>query len=278
MDKVERGRQLTERVDAFVSELEEQPSQGHTERFLEVLEWYNNHFHSFSLSNCFLIMSQLPHATQCAGYKQWSKMGCQVRKGESALWIRAPWLRKMTDQDTGEIEQKLVGYIAVAVFDISQVDGADNLPSHRHPLEGDYASLYTHALEQIRKQGIEVNERFISAHTHGISKGGVIEIHQPLSIGEKLLVLLHETAHEVLHKDETRKETPKRQRELEAEATSFLLAKSLGLDNPFSRDYITDYGGTVEGLQNSLTRIHRAVQSIYGWIEYEEEITALAAD
>jgi hypothetical protein len=124
------------------------------------------------------------------------------------------------------------------------------------------------------KAGIAFEECVLPFGVHGMSSGKRIAISSSLSTAEKFVTLLHECAHEVLHKGEERAKLT--QRELEAEATSYCLARYFGTINPFSADYILHYKGTVEGLQQSMTRIHQAVKTICEWFEVEQE-QALAA-
>jgi hypothetical protein len=275
MGKVERAELLTSQIDEALEDLEYQLSQGHTQEFLDILDYYAKHFHAYSITNLMLIRAQKPTATRCAGYKQWEKLGCQVRQGEKAIYVRAPWLRKEVDQETGEKTEKLIGYLAVPVFDASQVDGTDKLPSPRHPLEGDFVPLYMMAQLATIGAGIAFEECQLPFGVHGLSSGRRIAISSTLSTAEKFVTLLHEACHEVLHKGEDRVKLS--QRELEAESASYCLARYFGTDNPFSRDYILNYRGTVEGLQASFSRIHRAVKEIVSWFELEEE-PAIAAD
>ena len=49
-------------------------------------------FHTYSLNNMILIMSQYPEATLVAGYNSWSKnFNRHVNKGERAIKILAPY-------------------------------------------------------------------------------------------------------------------------------------------------------------------------------------------
>ena len=49
-------------------------------------------FHTYSLNNMILIMSQYPEATLVAGYNSWSKnFNRHVNKGEKAIKILAPY-------------------------------------------------------------------------------------------------------------------------------------------------------------------------------------------
>src|SRR6266496_4341668 len=58
--------------------------------------------------------------------RKWQQLGRQVRKGERAIKILGYSTKKITktDPDTGEeVEDRLVRYPVLSVFDISQTDG-----------------------------------------------------------------------------------------------------------------------------------------------------------
>ncbi len=261
MNRQERGEWLNQQVEDSIMELEEQLAQGHTEGFLEVLNFYSR-FHRYSLSNCILIASQRPDATLCAGYKSWQKFGYHVRQGEQAIWVRAPWIRKVSDPDTGEVAERIIGWLGVPIFDRSQLTQEIELPSMRHELEGEYDTLYLAARVAIGAQGILVDEEPLPSGIYGMSLEGRIVINPTISDAEKFLCLLHECGHQFLQHHDRHAETTKQQRELVAESVSYLLAKLYGLENPFSRDYILSWRGTVKGLHESMTEIHSAVKKI----------------
>lgn len=56
-------------------------------------------FHGCSWRNWMLIFMQYPSATRVAGYRAWSELGHQVRKGESGIRILAPIVRRSKDDD-----------------------------------------------------------------------------------------------------------------------------------------------------------------------------------
>src|SRR5712691_8001600 len=80
-------------------------------------------FHSYSFGNVCLIVSQRPDASRVAGYRAWQALGRQVRKGERAIKILAPCVRKVEDKETGEQARRVVAFRAVNVFDVSQTEG-----------------------------------------------------------------------------------------------------------------------------------------------------------
>ena len=79
-----------------------------------------------------------------------------------------------------------------------------------------------------------------------------------LSNSDRVAVIIHEQAHEILHKQaEIRKNTTRQQRELEAESTSFVVLSHFGIQHgsPF---YTATYEVTPEMLTQSLATISSA--------------------
>jgi len=70
-----------------------------SDRWVRFLQFAQS-FHTYSLNNLLLILSQNPDATAVAGFRQWQGKGRQVRKGEKAIRIFGYSTRKTTD--TGE--------------------------------------------------------------------------------------------------------------------------------------------------------------------------------
>ncbi len=92
-----------------------------------------------------LIAMQRPSATQVAGYRQWQKLGRQVRKGEKSIAIIAPCTYKReVERDDGETDTEASVYFpAVAVFDIAQTGGQD-LPTVEVPTKTGKSQRRTH--------------------------------------------------------------------------------------------------------------------------------------
>ena len=96
------------------------------------------HVADYSPRNIQLILSANPDATLLAGYKQWQKLGRQVRKGERGIPIGAPVTAKQDDGTT-----KMVNVRGARVFDVSQTDALDSECAcdpetgvHNHPAPG----------------------------------------------------------------------------------------------------------------------------------------------
>ena len=89
-----------------------------SEGWIEYLDFAAK-FRQYSFNNTLLILIQCPNASRVASYKKWAELGRQVRKGEKALGIFAPMMRKREDEKTGEEKRYISGFRLVPVFDVS---------------------------------------------------------------------------------------------------------------------------------------------------------------
>jgi hypothetical protein len=124
-----------------------------------------------------------------------------------------------------------------------------------------------------RAFGIELVYQAIPGSAEGYSKGGFIAVEQSQAVAAKCGTLAHELAHELAHWNGEEKGT-KQQRELEAEATSYVVLKHFGMQSG-SRFYLTGYGITGEMLQASMQIIaataRRIIEKIEGANETQQE-------
>src|SRR5437773_1931828 len=84
---------------------------------------------------------------------------------------------------------------------------------------------------------------------------------------EEFSTLVHEMAHEMLHRSERRTLTTKQVRETEAEAVAFVVCQSIGLQTgSASADYIQLWNGDAKLLAESLEVVQRTAAVILGAI------------
>ena len=210
-----------------------------------------------------LIYGQQPEATHVAGFQAWKDLNRFVRKGEKGIGILAPIVkRKEVESEAKPVEvsamegesKTVVGFRAVYVFDVSQTEG-ESLPEFAEPT-GDPGVYLERLQQQVRKLGIELLEDCIPGGALGMSEGGRITIRPDLPPAKMTSTLVHEFAHERLHRGIRRTDTDKLIRETEAEAVAFAVCRRIGIEsNTASSDYIRLHGGTKEGLQQSLEHI-----------------------
>jgi antirestriction protein ArdC len=260
-------------IAANVQLLIEQLEAGHSEALTAYLTAMGR-FHNYSLGNILEIARQKPTATRVAGMYAWNQLGRKVKKGEKGIRILAPMIgmRRRKDEDaennpTAPNQPVLVGFRAVYVFDVSQTDGAP-LPQLSEKVRGDVSERRERLVQFVEAQGIQLEFRESIAPALGMSYGGRIAILPGQEPAEEFTTLVHELAHEMLHKAERRIATTKTVRETEAEAVAFVVAQTIGLETGHaSADYIHLYHGNAALLTESLEVIQKTAAVILAALE-----------
>ena len=271
-------------IAANVQLLIEQLEAGHSEALTDYLTAMGR-FHSYSLGNILEIARQKPDATRVAGLYAWNQLGRKVKKGEKGIRILAPMIgtRKKKDTEatadsTATHKPVLVGFRSVHVFDVSQTEGAE-LPQFTERTQGEVGAYRERLVDFIAAQGIALEFRDSIAPALGMSYGGRIAILPGQAAAEEFSTIVHELAHEMLHKAERRIATTKTVRETEAEAIAFVVSQTIGLDaGRASADYIHLYHGNAALLTESLEVIQKTSALILSAIETEQVIAEQATE
>src|SRR6185312_321999 len=239
----------------------------------EVLTDYLNamaRFHTYSFGNIMLIARQKPTATRVAGIRTWNSLGRFVKRGEKGILILAPMVGRRgqrRDEIATEIEtnnaaeerkaeHELYGFRVVYVFDVDQTEGKE-LPSLTD-VRGDVTGFKERLIEYVGAQGIKLSYSEKIAPAKGLSSGKRITLLTGMQPAEEFSTLVHEMAHEMLHRSERRTLTNKEVRETEAEAVAFVVCQSIGLETgTASEDYIRLWNGSAKLLQKSLKVVQR---------------------
>ncbi|MGH9770204.1 MAG: ArdC family protein [Candidatus Acidiferrales bacterium] len=249
--------------DNAVTKLMEALEGGQSETLKSYLATMSR-FHRYSWNNALLIYMQCPNAMHVAGFHAWLHMRRYVRKGEKGIVILAPIVgrKKSIDDELLEDEQtKVFGFHAAHVFDISQTDGQD-LPEFA-TVKGDPREHLQALKALVASHSIALDYDAAVAPAKGVSRGGCITLLPGQPAAEEFSTLVHELAHEKLHRAERRTETTKTIRETEAEAVAFVVCHAIGLDtNTAAADYIKLYNGDRATLSASLQLIQSTAAGI----------------
>jgi antirestriction protein ArdC len=261
------SERIAELTSKAIEELAVALEAGHSETLARYLAAIGR-FHKYSLHNVILIVLQKPTATHVAGFHTWHKLGRHVRKGEKAITIFAPILRRQKAPELGSQENQeevVLGYRTCAVFDASQTEGKP-LPSIGR-VQGD-ARRYSESLVAFAfSLGIRIEYSATIVPARGTSEGGKITLLPGLPSAEHAAVLAHELAHEFLHHQPRRAATSKTVRETEAEAVAYVVCQAIGLETGSSAaDYIQLHRGDSKLLLESLHYIRLAATRILGGI------------
>jgi antirestriction protein ArdC len=231
-------------------------------------------FWDYSWHNQMLIWRQKPDASFVAGFNNWLKLGRYVRKGEKGITILAPMFfkDKRQSQEGTETETTRIWFKVVHVFDISQTEGTPlpDLPTKSVGERGE--EMLGRLLRVAVSRGISVRfvEKCSLNGAAGTSKGTEIEIRtSETDRTTQAATLAHEITHSLLHwtADGTRitsrdgKEIDRQQRELEAEATAYVVGSYFGIQSP-SDFYLASYRVTPAMLLEAVETIAATVKTI----------------
>jgi len=265
--------------------------EGKSDRLKEYLKFVLS-FRHYSFYNTFLIYSQMQEATRVAGFRKWNSLGYKIKKGSKAIRILAPgkyryyeimgqkvFIKKESEIPEGKKLEEGIYYFGVNVFDKSQTEktekAEDMVDDFFYNIGNDFKDIYIKILGVLKVEGVTVKEEEIKGGAQGYATVGKrISIKKSNDYNNKLLTLIHEWAHIKIHLGNYVKgfEFKIEDREVQAEAVSFIVGNYLGLKNPFSSDYIISWGRSTEALSNNLKYIVKASKEMIREIEEFEEI------
>ncbi|MCM3318006.1 ArdC-like ssDNA-binding domain-containing protein [Rummeliibacillus stabekisii] len=231
---------------------------------------------SYSFRNVILIKAQCPHARYVASFKEWKELNRHVKKGERSIRILAPRFKMITDEETGEREKKLIGFVSVPVFDYSQTDG-EPLPIEKCKLTLEGESTEAEEILQLVKSLAAKDECKFEFGDTGYSNGyyapalHLIRVSEKLTTNHKAKTAVHELVHSRVHRD-SRQSTSEEERECVAEGTAFIICSYFGLDtSSYSFEYVKSWSDNEEAVLKYGTIIRETAEQLIN--EFELAIT-----
>lgn len=196
---------------------------------------------NYSFKNVLLIKAQLSTARYVASFKRWKELNRTVRRGEKAIRILAPKIKKEKDEVTGEENSELVGFIGVPVFDVSQTEG-EPLPIDQVKLslagasaEAELIFNWTEKLATADGCTIQIGDGN-GANGYYVPALHKIVVHSELSPNHKAKTAVHELVHSRLHRYLP---SSAEERESVAEGVAYIVCTYFGLDtSEYSFQYV----------------------------------------
>lgn len=235
-------------------------------------------FRNYSPLNLLLIFSQACRRgftpTIVAGYRGWQKLGRQVMRGEKALYIFAPSIKRIDVEDRvgsfASFEEVVTGYRLVRVFDVSQTTG-DDLPVPPEPelLRGTVSSTGSiiERLEGFLNDSDYTLNFEILESVNGYTDFGnrCVKVRSDVSAVQQLKTLVHEIAHVIMHEN---LQISRIQAELEAESCAYVVCRALGVDSSsYSFPYIARWSqGDVELVGQVAQAVHGCSKEILAYL------------
>jgi hypothetical protein len=236
-------------------------------------------FHRYSFRNVLLIHEQFPDATVVAGFHAWKKRNRWVKKGEIGIAIFAPMIagrsasKTESTEDDGQAEddrKRITTNFRISyVFDISQTEGEPLVDLA--PIVGSPGESLDALLDVYRKLEIKVVFTQLPHSVQGYSLGGEVRVQDDLDDAQAFRVLVHELAHEMMHKDIPFSNRDRKVLvETEAEAVACVVSQAFGIDHfERSADYIALHQGDSMQLTKSLMRIHDTAYKVIVMMEQQ---------
>ncbi len=202
----------------------------------------------FSPRNAVLVAMQAcrrsEEVTQLAGYRNWQRLGRQVRSGERGYAILAPVFRPTgRTADVDPPDDRPTGFRWVTVFDVSQTEGPDLAPPLPVLLQGEsmeYEAVSAALVGQASAAGFETCEGDLQG-ANGLTDflARRVTVRPGLSGAQRAKTLAHELAHIELHAGGI---ASRQVAEIEAETTAYLVMANLGLaTDDYSFPYIANW-------------------------------------
>ena len=177
------------------------------------------------------LLVALSATVDARGIKQWNKAGRKVKKGSSAIWILAPCVKKITEEEDGGREkerQVIYGFRSVPVFAIEDTEG-DPMPERDNRYESWVRELPL----------LEVADSWdINVDTFSHQGGNPLGYYRYASNGNQAVMLgvenLSTWAHELVHAADhriTNLKGDKWHKEIVAELGGAILLECLGMSH-----------------------------------------------
>jgi antirestriction protein ArdC len=238
-------------------------------------------FHSYSLNNVLLILSQRPDAERVAGFRKWQSLGRQVRKGEKAVRIFGYSTKKVTEEDENgdEVEKRIARFPILSVFDIAQTDvieGETDRTIVAQLTGADDHGIVDALSAYLDGEGWTVERQDLTGGRNGYSdpEGQRVVIGNHLSPEHAAKTMIHETAHVLMgHVDDLAEYAEHRGlMETEAESVAYVVAGLVGFDtSAYSVGYVAGWADAdVELIRSTAARVLATAHQIAAILDPED--------
>lgn len=233
-----------------------------------------NMFHNYSMNNTFIAISQMRMKniaiSPIASYGKWQSLHRYVNKGQTAIQLWMPITSPEKDEnghvvkdENGNIQYKTYFVFKKNWFALSQTNGSNDFDINS--LNKEVKNFdFTKMLKALNITLVKFN--IMNGNVQGYSKIGKNEVAILPIAEDKIMTLLHEVAHAVLHNDEEGMKLQHNYKEVEAESVAYMLGMILNrpeIELAHSRAYIKDYLNKIELDEKTSKRILKGVKKIY---------------
>jgi len=295
----EKVRGLLTFIDRMIEKVGKMTDEAAQSEFVQSFIAFSAQFYNYSFRNQILIWIQNPRAKYVSGASDWLKKGRIVTNfgKENAISILAPMTKKYDfneDERAGLSEEEVAAgkkrtfFSPVQIYDIADTEPIPGWKDRKgnDPFEpkewrqdsneaiGEMTFLINAAWDWAKEsQKIDIDVEEMSGSLGGFSAGGKVRINNTYDGINKFSTLVHEMAHELLHWDQITKKRPtdmqegKKDKEIDAETTAYIVLKHYGFDTEDSPNYLALWKADAESIKMRRDNIHKAVKEIINGID-----------
>ena len=279
-----KAQKLIESIEKMIEQVANSTDEAAKQSFIRNFFEFAGKFYNYSLHNQMLIWVQTRgRANHVAGARQWEqKFGRTVKDWASAITILAPIKKdkESLNSGTGEMElRQRVFFTTKKVYDVSSTIPIPGHPKSFEPVSRKQWSVdsnedveeikkYISALDSwVQEKSIKINYEELDAETGGYSAGGKIAINSLFKGVNLFSTYVHEVAHELLHWEKDGKKATKKDKEIDAETTAFIVLNHFGFETKDTSNYLALWQAKGDDIRARRRNIQKAAMEIINGIK-----------
>lgn len=282
-------KSLTTTIEKMIEKVASSTDEAAKQDFVKNFLKFSSKFYKYSVTNQILIWVQSKgKATHVASPTNWIKLGRQVKNWDEGIVIFAPNFKTIEKDNpiTNKKEKLELKYFrTVKVYDF---ESTEPIPGHKNSFKPlsikdwrkdsdndiEELNILINSLnEWIKEKSINVDYEELAEDLGGYSSGGKIAINNKLKGIRLFSVLVHETAHEILHwlesksKSELASRSSRKEMEVDAETTAAIVSNYFGFETLDAPNYLALWRASGKDIIERKQNVHKSSKLIIEGIQ-----------
>lgn len=289
-------KKFLEQIDSIIDKLAASTDEAATQEMIVNFLKFQSKLYTYSFNNQMLIWIQTRgKASEVYAPERWKEYGRVVVKFDKPIYMLRPVkynLKKPSESDSSDEQQNQTGektitrFVFYKAYDVSDTAPVPGHPSPYTPItrkdwskdsnetRDELENMINNLVEWIKSEKINVDYEEMSDEMGGYSSGGKIAINNTFKGINLLSVLVHETAHELLHWLEKKRKKEgdmpplsRQQKEIDAESTAFVVLNYFGFETKDAPNYLALWRAKGEDIKKRRDDIQKASKMIIDGIK-----------
>lgn len=282
-------KSLTTTIEKMIEKVASSTDEAAKQDFVKNFLKFSSKFYKYSVTNQILIWVQSKgKATHVASPTNWIKLGRQVKNWDEGIVIFAPNFKTIEKDNpiTNKKEKLELKYFrTVKVYDF---ESTEPIPGHKNSFKPlsikdwrkdsdndiEELNILINSLnEWIKEKSINVDYEELAEDLGGYSSGGKIAINNKLKGIRLFSVLVHETAHEILHwlesksKSKLASQSSRKEMEVDAETTAAIVSNYFGFETLDAPNYLALWRASGKDIIERKQNVHKSSKLIIEGIQ-----------